>query len=310
MVQTDSLKDIVVVCGPTASGKTALAVDIAKTLGSEIISADSIAVYQKLDIGTAKPTALERRAITHRLIDVVSPTSDFSVAEYEKLALSEIERIQGDKKTPVVCGGTGYFIDAVLFKKSYGKCPKNEKLRREFEKIFNEKGANYLYEMLRAVDPVTCEKLSENDFLRVSRALEIYYVTGKRKSDIVDEKTPRFRYVAFCIDHDRNVLYERINARVDQMMKNGLVQEVKSLLDSGVLPSAQSMQGIGYKEIVEGLLTGATENEMAETIKQNTRRYAKRQITYFKKMEHLYRLPPENPLEKAKDILINERFIY
>lgn len=310
MVQTDSLKRLVVVCGPTASGKTQLAVKIAKLLNSEIVSADSVAVYKGLDIGSAKPTEEERKDVRHNLIDVLSPDADFSVAEYEDLALREIERISSEGKIPVLCGGTGYFIDSVLYKKSYGCCPKNDELRREFKKIFVEDGASALFDKLRAVDPKSCEKLNENDFLRVSRALEIYYLIGKRKSEIKDDESPRFSFIAFSIDHERSELYRRIEERVEKMFDQGLIKEVENLLNSGVSFNAQSMQGIGYKEVAEGVLTGKSIEEIIETVKRNTRRYAKRQITYFKRMKNLYLLPSENAFEKAVDILKNERFIY
>ena len=309
MVQADCLKKVVVVCGATASGKSKLAVDIAETFGGEIVSADSIAVYRGLDIGSAKPDETERKKVPHHLIDVVDPKDDFSVAEYEEKALSAIEQIHAENKLPVICGGTGYFIDAILFKKSYGGCKKNEELRREFDMIFKTEGALALFEKLRAVDPETAEKLSPNDFLRVSRALEIFYVTGKKKSEIADEMKPRFSYIAFSINYPREVLYDRINERVDKMFERGLIGEVKGLLLKGVSASAQSMQGIGYKEVAEGLMTGQSEEEIAEIVKMNTRRYAKRQITYFKRMKNQYLLEPEFAFGQAKTILYNERFI-
>ena len=310
MVQEDSLKKIVVICGPTASGKTALALKIAKLLDTEIISADSIAVYKGLDVGTAKATKEERSLVPHDLIDVVEPTADYSVAEYERAALKEIERLHLSGKIPVICGGTGYFIDAILFKRSYGNCPKNAVVRKKLKERFETFGANSLYEWLRSVDPVTAEKLNPNDYLRVSRALEIFILTGKRKSEIVDEAVPRFRYVAFTIDYPRDKLYERINERVDKMFGDGLVAEVRGLLSSGVPENAQSMQAIGYKEIVCGIKDGLSIEEMTEAVKQNTRRYAKRQITYFKRLDGLNRLSGENAFEEAVKILKNERFIH
>ena len=308
MVQENSLKPLIIVCGPTASGKSSLAIELAKALDTEIISADSIAIYKRLDIGTAKAGEEERKEVRHNLIDIVEPTEEFSVAEYEAAALKEIERIHGEGKIPIICGGTGYYIDAVLFKRSYGNCPKNPEIREKLENLYNERGAEYLYELLKEVDPESYTKLSKNDYLRVSRALEIYYSTGKKKSEIVDDSEPRFDYIAFSIGFEREVLYRRINERVDKMFEKGLVREVENLLEEGVPETAQSMQGIGYKEITSGIKTLKNEEEIKEIVKRNTRRYAKRQITWFKRLEGLDVLEPDNAFDKAME-LINGRFI-
>lgn len=310
MVQENRVKNkVIVVCGPTASGKSDLALKIAEELDTEIVSADSIAIYNRLDIGAAKPDKKERERVKHNLIDIVEPTEEFSVAEYEELGLKTLERLFSEGKIPIICGGTGYFIDALLYKKSYGNCPKNPEIRAELDNILKEKGSNHLYGLLQEIDPETARKLSVNDTMRVSRALEIYYSTGKRKSDIVDENEPRFDFKAMSIDFEREKLYERINLRVEKMFDRGLVDEVKGLLESGVSPNAQSMQGIGYKEIVSGLSEGVTVEEMKETVKRNTRRYAKRQITYFKRTEGLIYLPPEKAFLRAKEVLRDGRFI-
>lgn len=309
MVQENSLKPLIIVCGPTASGKSALAIEIAKLLDTEIISADSIAIYKRLDIGTAKASEEERRAVRHSLIDIVEPTEEFSVAEYEAAALKEIARIHGEGKIPIVCGGTGYYIDAILFKRSYGNCPKNPEIRERLENLYKEKGTEYLYELLKEADYETYLKLSKNDYLRVSRALEIFYSTGKKKSEIVDEAVPRFDHIAFSIGFDREVLYARINERVDKMFERGLIEEVERLLKEGVPESAQSMQGIGYKEIVAGLNGSETEEEMKETVKRNTRRYAKRQITYFKRLQNLHVLDCGDALNESMRLLKDGRFI-
>ena len=235
MVQADRIKNkVVVVCGPTASGKTALSVALAEKLGSEIVSADSIAIYRGLDIGTAKPDFFERERIRHHLIDIVEPTEEFSVAEYENLGLKTLESIIKKGKIPVICGGTGYFIDALLYKKSYGNCPKDPEIRAELDAIVKENGAEYLFGLLKDVDPETAEKLSVNDTMRVSRALEIFRSTGKKKSEILDDVEPRFYYCAFSIDHERASLSESIDSRVEKMFENGLVEEVEGLLAAGV----------------------------------------------------------------------------
>lgn len=305
MVQKNSLdKFAVVICGPTGSGKTKLAVDLANLLDGEIISADSIAIYKGLDIGAAKPTKGERLLAVHRMIDVVDPKEEFSVAEYKEMARKCLYDALSRGKTPIICGGTGYYIDALLYDFSYGNCPKNEAFRNECEEIIATDGIEVLYEKLKIVDPETAKIVHLNDKMRIVRALEIYQTTGTKKSDIVDEKKPIIPFLAFSYDYERGKLYERINVRVDEMFKNGLTKEVTNLLKSGVQPSAQSMQGIGYKEVVEGILSNSSEEEIKETVKRNTRRYAKRQITWFKRLDNLTYLEPQNTCaEKVKEYI-------
>ena len=288
MVQTDGLKDFAVfIVGPTASGKTALAAELAKRFKSVVISADSVAIYRGLDIGSAKPSDEEKAIAPHKLIDIVDPREEFSVAEYEAAGLKEINSLFLQKKVPVICGGTGFYVDSLLYVKSYGNCPKNNEIRAKLDDVLKENGAAYLHSLLEKVDEKSAKILHENDTFRVSRALEIYYSTGKKKSEITDEKIPRFKYFAFSFDYPRAVLYSRINERVEKMFEKGLLDEVKGLLHSGVKKNAQSMRAIGYKEVVEGLERGENEQEIKEKIKLNSRRFAKRQITYFKRMENL-----------------------
>lgn len=288
-----------VICGATASGKTSLAVRCAKELNTEIISADSMLVYQGLDIGTAKPSTLERDGIVHHLIDVVSPTDSFSVSDYEDLALPIVERILEQGKTPIICGGTGFYINALLYKSQFGNAGANEEVRKKYEDLALEYGKEYVYKILQEKDPKSAEKLHFNDVKRVIRALEIYEVTGKPKSLQCDELTPRFDFVAVSVDYPRDLLYERINLRVEQMFEQGLMQEVKGLLDLGITKEMQCMQGIGYKEVLEGIEQGFALEEIKEWIKKNTRNYAKRQITFFKRMQNHVRLPYEQASWKA-----------
>lgn len=313
MVQANSIDYALFIVGPTGSGKTKLAIAAAKKLNGEIISADSVAIYKELNIGSAKPNEDEKNACPHHLIDFLSPTAEYSVAEYERDALAAISDVKKRGKIPVICGGTGFYVDSVLYKRSYGNCGKNESVRAELKKTAEEKGNAYLYELLKTVDEKTALRLHENDVLRVSRALEIYYSTGKKMSETVDEGSPRFPYYAFSYDYPRELLYERINARVDAMLEAGLIAEVEGLLNGGVSPSAQSMRGIGYKEVVEGLEGGLTEQEIAETIKRNSRRFAKRQITYFKRLEglkYLKSLAAEEAAEEIAEYIKNERPVY
>lgn len=295
---------VIVICGATASGKTALSVSLAKALNGEIISADSLLVYKGLDIGTAKPSKAEMDGIPHHLIDVVEPTEAFSVNDYENKALPIVEKLLAEGKTPIICGGTGFYINSLLYKSQFGNVGANEAVRAKYEKISEEMGKEYVHAMLREKDPESAEKLHYNDLKRVIRALEIYDVTGKAKSEQQDKLIARFDFAAFSIEYSRECLYERINQRVEVMFSQGLVAEVQGLLNSGVTEEMQCMQGIGYKEVAEGLRLGASEDEIKELIKKNTRNYAKRQQTFFKRMENHVYLPPENAsVEEVKKYL-------
>ena len=284
---------VLVVCGATASGKTSLAVSCAQKLNTQVVSADSLLVYRKLNIGTAKPDEKERGGVKHHMIDVVSPTENFSVSDYEKQALPIVEKLLSEGKTPVICGGTGFYINALLYKSQFGNTGSNTEIRLKYENIYKEKGGKYLHELLRSVDVESAEKLHENDVKRVIRALEIFEVTGKAKSAQHDEPVPRFDFLAVSVAYPRERLYERINARVDAMFAAGLVDEVNTLLGLGVDPRAQCMQGIGYKEVIEGIQSGLNEEDVKELIKKNTRNYAKRQETFFKRMQNHVPLPFE-----------------
>ena len=243
-----------VICGATASGKTALAVECAKRLDTEIVSADSMLVYQGFDIGTAKPTEEEKQGILHHLIDVVEPTKDFSVSDYEKLALPIVEKLFSQGKTPIICGGTGFYVNSLLYKSSFGNVGADEKIRKEYEALLIEKGKEYLHGVLKEKDPESAEVLHPNDVKRVIRALEIYDITGKKKSEQCDKPIPRFDFQSVCIDYPREELYARIEKRVDIMFENGLETEVERLMEQGVGADCQSMQGIGYKEILNHLV--------------------------------------------------------
>ncbi len=297
---------VLVICGATASGKTALAVDCAKKLNTEIISADSMLVYQGMDIGTAKPTDAEKRGVLHHLIDVVPPVKEFSVSDYEKRALPIVERLLLEGKTPIICGGTGFYIQSLLYKSQFGGVGANAEIREKYEKICEEKGVEYLHGLLCAVDKESGEKLHANDVKRVIRALEIYEITGKAKSEQKDTQIPRFDFLSVSIEYPREKLYERINLRVEQMFANGLIQEVQGLLAQGMDSDMQSMQGIGYKEIVEGLQKGWSQTEMLELIQKNTRNYAKRQQTFFKRMQNHVFLPPESAMAERVLQLLND----
>lgn len=286
------MKDLLVICGATASGKTSLAVSCAKALDGEVISCDALLVYRGLNIGTAKPTAEEMGEVRHHLIDVADPTQTFTVRDFERLALNAIEDIASRGKVAVLCGGTGFYLNAVLFESGFGNAAADEKVREKYNALVCEKGREYVHALLREVDPESAVKLHRNDVKRVVRALEIYELTGRKKSDQCDGQTPRFPYKAFALDYPREVLYERIDRRAEQMFRAGLVDEVRGLLADGVPADAQCMQGIGYKEVIEGLKNGIEQSTMCDIIQKNTRNYAKRQITFFKKLPGLRWLTP------------------
>ena len=297
---------VLVICGATASGKTSLSVACAKAFNGEIISADSLLVYKGLNIGTAKPTMEEREGVPHYMIDVVEPTESFSVSDYEEMALRLVEKLLSEGKTPIICGGTGFYINSLLYKSQFGNVGANEEVRAKYENLAEIHGKEYVYSILCEKDAESAKKLHYNDLKSVIRALEIYDVTGKAKSLQQDEPIPRFDFEAVSIDYPRDKLYNRINLRVEEMFKQGLIEEVQGLLQSGVPEEMQCMQGIGYKAIAEGIRIGTTEAEMMEIVKNNTRKYAKRQQTFFKRMQnHTYLQPEEATLEKVYEILNN-----
>lgn len=293
---------LIVVAGPTASGKTALAIDIAKAVGGEIVSADSMQIYKHMDIGTAKATAEERAACPHHLIDFVEPDCEFSVADYCGAAHKTIADITSRGKVAVMCGGTGLYIDSVVNDVEFGEYENDYELRDELRRIAERDGAERLLDMLREFDPISAERLHPNNIKRIIRAIEFYRISGVPISvhqEQTKQKESRYDAVMFCIDRDRAELYERINRRVDIMIADGLEREVKALRDAGYSRELNSMQGIGYKEML-AYLDGETDfDTTVEQIKQNSRRYAKRQLTWFRRNENITMLSPETALEEA-----------
>ena len=296
---------LIAICGPTASGKTSLAVACAKVFGGEVVSCDALLVYRGLNIGTAKPTKEEMGGIPHHLIDIVEPTQSFSVHDFECAALPVVEDILARGKVPVLCGGTGFYMNAILFRSGFGHAGGDAAIRERYEGIAAERGREYLHSLLRECDPESAEKLHPNDVKRVIRALEIYELTGCKKSSQTDSFEPRYPYEAFAINWDRQTLYARIHERTQAMLQEGLVEEVKAL-QASVPENAQCMQAIGYKEVVEILKNGDLHSTMSDIIEQNTRRYAKRQLTFFKKLPHLHWLEPAGTETMIKEI---ERYL-
>lgn len=297
---------LVVVAGPTASGKTGLAIEIAKRFDGEVVSADSMQIYKYMDIGTAKPTAEERAMCPHYLIDFVEPDEEFSVADYTRLAHEKIADIYKRGKLPVMCGGTGLYINSVVNDVEFGEMESDQKLRSELEEIGRAEGGEKLIEILEKFDPVSAKRLHPNNMRRVIRAIEFYKLTGvpiSEHQEMTKQIESRYDPVMFCIDHDRDILYDRINKRVDIMIRDGLLDEVKRIMDMGYTKELNSMKGIGYKEIMDYFNGECTLEEAVENVKQGSRRYAKRQLTWFRRDERIIMLKPENAAKDAERII-------
>lgn len=273
---------MLIIGGSTASGKSALAIEIAKKFNGEIISADSMQIYKKMDIGTAKIQKEEMQGIPHYLIDIIEPYEEFSVADFASLAKPLIEEIKSRGKLPVITGGTGLYINSLIY--DYKLSDRDLELRKQFYLEYEEHGADYMYEKLKKIDSVSAEKTHKNNIKRVIRFLEIYYTENKPVSEKKDKQN-QIPHLLYAIDFERQVLYQRINERVDRMIGEGLLNEVKFLLNSGLDFSYQSMQGIGYKEFKDYFNDDADLEKIIELIKQHTRNYAKRQQTWFRRLK-------------------------
>lgn len=300
------MQKVIVICGPTASGKTNLSIELAKKIDGEIVSCDSMQIYKDMNIGTAKVKQEEMQGIPHYLIDFVLPNKRYSVADYQKDAITAIEQIIEKGKVPIVVGGTGLYIDSLIYGIKYQDIKVDEKYRKELEDIANKEGLSKLYEMAKLIDSKAMEKISSNDKKRIMRVLEIYKATGKTKTqqEIESRKEKvKYDYKVFAIDMERQVLYERINKRVDIMIKEGLIDEVKQMLKKyKTFPTA--MQGLGYKEVVSYLNGEYTKDEMIEKIKMETRRYAKRQLTWFRKNKETIWINGQDSVEKNVNEII------
>lgn len=280
---------VIVICGPTASGKTNLSIELAKKINGEIVSADSMQIYKDMNIGTAKPSVEEMQEIKHYLIDCVSPNERYSVARYKKDAISAIEDILNKGKIPIVVGGTGLYINSLVDGIEYNEFEIDEEYRKELEKKAENEGLETIYEMAKKIDPEAIAKISKSDKKRIFRILEIYKATGKNKTSQEIESRKKenpYDFKVFGINMDREELYNRINLRVDLMIKQGLIEEVDSIQKKyKSFPTA--MQGLGYKEVVSYLNGEYPKEEMIEKIKMESRRYAKRQITWFKRTNNI-----------------------
>lgn len=302
---------VVVICGPTASGKTALGVALAKTFGGEVVSADSMQVYRGMDIGTAKPTAEEMDGVPHHMLDVADPAEDFSVARYVDMAAPIVEDILRRGKRPFLVGGTGLYIDNLLAGRSFP--PFSGKIRQELTARVEAEGLDKLYAELGRVDPARQGEISPNDEKRILRALEVFYETDKPMSEWnAESKTqpPRFEAVRIGLNfQERAALWARIDKRVDEMMARGLMEEAAGLLRRGVPPTATAMQAIGYKELTAALLGHESPEAAASTVKLRTRQYAKRQLSWFRREEDTFWVRWENEPNFSSGLLNSTAFL-
>lgn len=280
---------VIVICGPTASGKTGLSVKVAQAMNGEIVSCDSMQIYKDMNIGTAKVTKEEMQGIPHYLIDFVSPDERYSVADFQIDSEKAIGEIIAKGKTPIVVGGTGLYVDTLVYHIQYPEIETDLEYRKQLEEMIQEQGLEAAYQKAKEIDPQAIEKISSNDQKRIMRILEIYHQTGKTKTELEiasRREEPPYEYLVYAIDMDREKLYDRINQRVDIMINQGLIEEVQELLTKYKdFPTA--MQGLGYKEVVDYLNGNMTREEMIDTLKQETRRYAKRQLTWFRKNKEI-----------------------
>lgn len=287
---------VIVICGPTASGKTTLSIQLAQKINGEIISSDSMQIYKDMNIGTAKPDQQEMQGIKHYLLDFVEPNQRYSVADYKKDAENAIEDILQKGKVPIIVGGTGLYVDSLIYGIEYPNIEFDENYRKELERRVEKEGLEKIYEKAKKIDPQAMKKISRNDQKRILRVLEIYNATGKTKTEqeIESRKNEvKYDYRVFAINMDREKLYDRINKRVDIMIQKGLIEEVENLLKKyNEFPTA--MQGLGYKEVVEYIQGKVLKEDMIENIKRESRRYAKRQITWFKKNKQTIWIGPND----------------
>ncbi len=279
-------RPLIILTGPTAVGKTALSIGLAKAVDGEIISADSMQVYRKMNIGTAKIQQSEMQGVRHHLIDILDPGEDFNVVLFKKYALEAMKDIYSRGKIPVVVGGTGFYIQALLYDINFEDNDNDMSYREELQTLAAEHGNSYIHDMLAGVDPESAEKIHENNVKRVIRALEFYKKTGTKISEhneAESQKESPYNFEYFVLNDDRQKLYDRIDRRIDIMLEDGLLDEVKSLVDEGYSRDLVSMQGLGYKEMIDYIQERYTLDEAVYTLKRDTRHFAKRQVTWFKR---------------------------
>ena len=290
-------KPLLILAGPTAVGKTALSISLAKAVNGEIISADSMQVYRGMDIGSAKIRPEEMEGVPHYLIDELEPEEEFHVVLFQKLARQYMEQIRAKGKIPILVGGTGFYIQAVLYDIDFTENGENSALRQELETLAKEKGSEYLHGLLQKADPKSAEEIHANNVKRVIRALEYYRETGKPISahnEAQRQKESPYRFAYFVLNEERSTLYEKINRRIDEMLRMGLIDEVQALKDKGYTREMVSMQGLGYKEILDYLNGECSLEDAVYRLKRDTRHFAKRQITWMKREKDVCWVQKEN----------------
>ena len=298
---------IIVIVGPTAVGKTYVSVELAKKLNTEVISADSMQIYKGMDVGTAKITEDEKFGIIHHMIDIVNPDENYSVSEFKNDAEKIIDNLLLKNKIPVIAGGSGLYVNSLIYDLDFSNAKSNEKLREYYTYYYNEYGEEALYDKLIKIDPISAQRIHKNNIKRVIRALEVYDITGKKFSELntdVRKESKKYDCILIGLSMERKVLYERINQRVDEMLSNGLVEEVKTLIENGYGKNLVSMRGIGYKEIIDYLEGSMDLEEAANILKRNTRRFAKRQYTWFLKDKNVKWFSMDN-LDEAGNTVKN-----
>lgn len=302
---------VIVVSGPTASGKSALALKIAEKYGGEIVSADSMQIYKELSVGTAKPDKSEIKRVPHHLVDILEPEEKFSAADFKKRAEEAIEDISSRGRLPIIAGGTGLYIDSLLYSTGFSHPKENPELRRELAEMNEKEGADAVYAILKSLDGDAAEKIHKNNVKRVIRAIEIIKSTHKSLEESVEKPlgvSPKYEVLYVFINPDRQELYRRIDRRVDEMMEQGLLDEAKMLFGRNVPPDATSVQAIGYKEFF-GVFRGEKSlSDAVDELKRDTRRYAKRQVTWFSRHKDAVRLK-KNELSLLEETEEFKRFI-
>ena len=303
-----SKKPMVVLTGPTAVGKTALSIDLAKKINGAIISADSMQVYKYMDIGSAKITKEEMQGIDHYLIDELMPEDEFNIVQFQKMAKEALDKIYSKGQIPIITGGTGFYIQGLLYDIDFDAQNQNDSIRKELEAFAVEKGAHQLHELLKDIDPVSYDIIHENNVKRVIRAIEFYRISGYTISEHNQQEKQKespYNFAYFVLNDDRENLYKRIDKRVDIMVKQGLVEEVRRLHQMGYSKDMVSMQGLGYKEILRSFEGEYSMEEAIDIIKRETRRFAKRQITWFRREKEVIWIN-KNEYNYSNDLIIDE----
>ena len=282
----NSKKKLIVLTGPTAVGKTDLSIRLAKEVGGEIISADSMQVYRRMNIGTAKIRPEKMDGVRHHLIDILEPEENFNAFLFKEYAKKAADEIWERNNIPIIVGGTGFYIQTLLYDIEFAQNDENDGIRDELNRLYEEKGAGYMHELLREIDPDYAAEVHENNVKKVIRAIEFYRQTGGRMSEhnaVQRERISPYNFVYFVLSDDRKLLYDRIDRRIDKMLEEGLVDEVKDLLAEGLKRDSVSMQGLGYKEIAAYLSGEISLDEAVYILKRDTRHFAKRQLTWFRR---------------------------